>query len=136
MAIYMYGGVTYDSNTGTFYDAASGTTSDATEYDQFNIVNGAWGDPVSPDAAQIVDAAGQSNWSMVNDLLAQIPAAITGLTAFQLAQVNIERARRGQAPLNAAAYQPQVGVNLAPQTMQTVMMIALGLGALFLFARR
>lgn len=51
---------------------------------------------------------------------------------------NLERAKRGLQPLDAAAYAPRVNVGIPPQTEQTVKYIAwaaLGLGALYIFTQ-
>ncbi len=78
-------------------------------------------------------AAGNGGWlDTLNNLIQAAPQVVTGLTAYQLSQINIERAKRGQSPLTAAAYGPQVGVGLNAQTMNMVMMIAIGLGAVML----
>lgn len=80
-------------------------------------------------------AKSTSDFPTLASIVSAVPQLITGLTAFQLSQVNVERARRGLSPLNASAYGPQVGVTVAPQTMSTILMLAVGLGAVFLLSR-
>lgn len=55
--------------------------------------------------------------------------------------INLERVRRGQAPISAAylrAMQPQMGVNvgLSPQVKNLLIFGGLGLGAVYLLTRR
>lgn len=61
---------------------------------------------------------------------------VTAVNSIQLQQINLERARKGLAPLNPANYAPQVGLNLSAGTMNTIMIAALGLGAIMLLKRR
>lgn len=60
---------------------------------------------------------------------------VTAYNSFQLQQINIQRAQKGLPALNPAAYSPQVGLNLAPGTMNAIMYAALGLGAIMLLKR-
>lgn len=62
----------------------------------------------------------------------QIPNIVAGINAFELSQINLERARQGLPPLSAQAYGPQVSVGLSSQT---IMLIAIAIGALFLLKR-
>lgn len=62
----------------------------------------------------------------------QIPNLVAGINAFELSQINLERARQGLPPLSAQAYGPQVSVGLSSQT---IMLIVLAIGALFVLKR-
>jgi hypothetical protein len=67
----------------------------------------------------------------------QLLQAVGGaISAWQLNQINLERARTGKPPINAAAYGPQVGVGLNQQTMNMIIWVAVGLGAVMLFKGR
>lgn len=101
-----------------------------------SIVDSATGDPLGPyddlsalagDSLQIPDAwrnigaTGSSSSNGVLDQAAQLlPQIAAFITAEQLAQINIDRAKKGLQPLNTAAYGPQVGVSLSPQTQQYI----------------
>lgn len=52
--------------------------------------------------------------------------------AWEIAQLNIDRAKQGLPPINAAAYSPQVNVGLSTQTMW---LIGLGIAAAVLLRR-
>lgn len=84
-------------------------------------------------SASTVGVASNDWFDMVTKILPQIPGYIT---AYQLAQVNVERAQRGLPPLNTASYGPRVGVNFTPQTQQMLMFGIIGLVAVMLFTRR
>lgn len=60
----------------------------------------------------------------------------TGVSQFQLNQINLERAQRGLPPLSSSAVAPQVNVGLSPQVKQMLIYAALGLGAYLLLARK
>lgn len=75
-----------------------------------------------------------SDWtSLITKALPQLPAAIS---SWQLSQVNLARAERGLPALNAAAYSPQVGVGLTPQTSQMLTYGLLGIAALIFMSKR
>jgi hypothetical protein len=69
-----------------------------------------------------------SNW--LDDLTAALPKISAFVTAEQLAQINIERAKKGMPALNTSTYGPQVGVSLDPKMQKMIMYAALGLGGL------
>ena len=83
------------------------------------------------DALQAQQPPNDDGFSLTR-LLDQAPALVrdlyiakeTGDAQAKLLEINLERARRGQPPLDMAAYSPHaVSVGLAPQTQQ-----ALGIG--------
>ena len=84
----------------------------------------------SLDSATTFDLA-----TSAKDWLELAKQGITAFNSFELQQINFARARKGLAPLNPGAYSPQVGVNLAPDTMKMIMYGALGLGAIMLLKR-
>ena len=65
-----------------------------------------------------------------------IMKAIAALNAFQLSQINIERARSGKQPINTAAYAPSIGVGLTSGTSSMLLYGAIGIGALILFMKK
>lgn len=74
--------------------------------------------------------------SAVTDWPQLLQAVGGAVSAWQLNQINIARAQKGQAPINAAAYGPQVGVGLNQQTTNLIMYVAIGLGAVLLLNRK
>lgn len=74
--------------------------------------------------------------AMLRDLYV---AAQTGDYQAKLMEINLERAKRGQAPLDMQRYGPQVQVGVAPQTMTFAglgigTLAAIGIGAYILLA--
>lgn len=126
--------VTNSDGVTTFYDDSGNIV--GYHRDNETVVE-AYGDYM-PLASVVQGAAsGDSGWlDTFNNLVAQVPQIITGVTAYQLSQINMERAKRGQSPLNAAAYGPQVGVGLNQQTMQYLMYGAFGIAAVYLIGQR
>jgi len=101
-----------DTSTGEFTYTATGT------------------DPVTGAAS---NASSTDYLKMITDAL---PAVSAFFNAQQMAQINLARAQKGLAPLNAAAYGPQVGVSLNPQTQQFITYGLIGLAAFFLINKR
>lgn len=56
------------------------------------------------------------------------PKIITGLQAWQLSQINVQRAQSGLPPLNAALYAPGQSGFLANMSQQSMLLIAAGVG--------
>lgn len=90
---------------------------------------------VNASASDVQAAASSGLWGTVSDMIKQIPSLAAGLTALQIQQLNVQRAKQGLAPLNAAQYAPQVGVNLGASTMNMLLLAALGIGAVMLLKR-
>lgn len=80
---------------------------------------------------ELSDDSGGFDWQ---GMISSAPAMLkdlyiahqTGEAQSKLLEINLERARRGQTPIDSAAYAPQVNVGVAPQTMKTGAVIALG----------
>lgn len=98
--------------------------------------------------AAVPETAG--DWSFA-DIFKQAPAILrdlwTARTAAEyqdkLLEIQLERARRGQSPLDMQRYGPQVNVGVAPQTQRaaaigigTLALVGIGIGAALLFSRR
>jgi hypothetical protein len=92
--------------------------------------------PVNSPLADGVDGLGNAPLTWMEKLAAQLPAIAAFLNSQQLARVNVERAKRGQPPLNTGAYGPQVGVQLDPGTKQFATYALLGVGAFMLLNKR
>jgi hypothetical protein len=73
---------------------------------------------------------GPSDW--LTGIAAALPKISAFLTAEQLAQVNVDRAKRGLPALQTSQYAPQVGVGLDPGTAKLVMFGGIGLAAVIL----
>lgn len=73
----------------------------------------------------------QSTWSQIIEAGKQIlPAYYAAKTQEDIAQINLERMRRGQAPLPESylrAAAPQVRAGLSPDTQRMVMILGVGL---------
>jgi hypothetical protein len=82
------------------------------------------------------------NWGAVPTMLRDLLTASSQADySRKITEINLERARRGQPPLNPQAYAPRVLVGTTPETMRAAQIGAgtLALGALavaFLLARR
>lgn len=101
---------------GTSMDVATGSAIGATPVDAQS--------PAAPPAIP------QRDWL---DMLTKVlPQAIAGINAYQLSQINLDRARRNLPPLSAARYGPTVGVGLTGDTSKLLMYGALAVGAVFL----
>ena len=90
-------------------------------------------DWVDLDFGKTEDAASAWSWS---DLTKGAKDLLTAYNSVQLQQINIQRAQRGLPALNPQQYAPQVGVNLSSSTMNTILIAAVGLGAVMLLRRR
>jgi hypothetical protein len=74
--------------------------------------------------------------SFLSSLTSALPALSSFVTAEQLAQVNVQRAKAGLPALQASQYAPQVGVSIAPQTMTPILVGAAAIAALIIFRKR
>lgn len=81
-------------------------------------------------------AASNSDWGSVSEIIESIGTGakdvITALNAFQIQQLNIDRAKKGLPPLDPARYAPQVGINLSANTMNMLLIGMVGIGAVML----
>lgn len=125
--VYGASGEAYDPNTGLYMDV-NGNIIDPSQIAAQN----AGANYSDMQSAQV--AAQSGAWDTLNNMIAQIPTLVTGLTSFQISQLNIARAKKGLTPINASAYGPQVAVGLNPQTRNLVMYGALGIGAVILMS--
>jgi hypothetical protein len=64
-----------------------------------------------------------------------VKAVLTAAQAYQLQQINLERAQRGLAPLSAAQYAPTVNVGVNQDTQRMLMIGAIALGAVLLLSK-
>ncbi len=128
------GAIEWDYSTGQYY---STDPTDASEAFQLSQINSSLAN--LPSTPTITEAAASGNWSWLTDLINAAPDAIpkilTGLNAYEISQINLERARRNQPPINPAVYGPQVNVGLSAQTTQMLMWGAAGLAVLFFVSR-
>src|SRR5258708_7668315 len=89
--------------------------------------------PGSQDVPGVLTAAtsgAPSDW--LGAIAGALPKLSAFLTAEQLAQINIDRARQGKPALQTSQYAPQVGVGLDPGTAKLVMMVGLGLAGVII----
>lgn len=71
--------------------------------------------------------------SFLSSLVSALPSVSSFLTAQQLAQVNVQRAKQGLPALQTSQYAPQVGVNVAPATMNTLLIGAIAVAGILVF---
>lgn len=64
------------------------------------------------------------------------PKVMTGIQAWQLSQINVERARQGLAPLNAALYAPGQAGFMANMSQQGVMLLVAAGAAILLLGKK
>jgi hypothetical protein len=88
-----------------------------------------------PATAQQIDANMASGMSWVSSALKVAQSAILADSQRRLLNMQIERARNGQAPLDASQFGLGVNVGLSPQTLKMVG-LALGGAALLYFLTR
>jgi hypothetical protein len=74
--------------------------------------------------------------SFLTSITSALPALSSFITAEQLAQVNINRAKQGLPALQTSSYAPQVGVSIAPQTMTPIMIGAAVIAGLIIFRKK
>ncbi len=104
------------------------------------------GNSLSGLAADTVAPAGDTGSFLnnVTDILKSVLPAVAGVyTAKQLIDINIERAKQGQPPIEQSAIAPQVNVGIPPAQLDAITGVgkiaifgALGIGAMFLFLKR
>lgn len=82
-----------------------------------------------PSTAQQIDAAMQTGQSWISAALNVAQNALLADSQRRLLNVQIERARNGQPPLDSSQYGLGVNVGLSPQTMK---LVGLGIGAALL----
>ena len=80
-----------------------------------------------------VQSSQPSDW--LTAITGALPKVASFLTAEQLAQVNVNRAKAGQPPLQTSQYAPQVGVGLDSQTKTFITYGGIGVAALILFSK-
>lgn len=129
----VYGGdVVLDSEGNAYQLDEDGTIIAYTTQDGSTVIN----NTVAPDMDSPAAPSGMNPQQWAELLSKTIPQVIAGINAYQLSQVNIDRARRGLPALSANQYGPRVGVGLSGDTQKLVMFAALGLGAFMLLKRR
>lgn len=111
------GDLSYDTETGLYYDAATDSV-----IDPGTVAN---------------TAVANNDWGFLADIANVIPTIVAGLNSYQISQINIARAQKGMPLINAQALSPQVGVNvgLSSQTTKMLMWGAAGLAGVFLLSR-
>lgn len=96
----------------------------------------------SPTQGDYADSPGMANSWFQSFTESLIPLGEKILSLQQVKEINdanLDRAKRGLAPLDARAYAPQVNFGVAPQTEETMKYIAYGalaLGAFYVLSRR
>lgn len=80
--------------------------------------------------------AGVSSTDWVKLFTDAVPKVITGLQAWQLSQINVQRASQGLPPLNAALYAPGQAGFLANMSSQTLLLIAAGVGLFLVMGKK
>jgi len=93
-------------------------------------------DIAAPDTSSPPAPANINPADWINLLAQSVPKIIAGMNAYQLSQLQMDRARRGLPPLNAALYGPQMGVGLTPETSKMLLFGALGIGALLMLTKK
>jgi len=127
----------YSSASDSWYDPTTGQALPADAYTAYDLaINNGTVDPAVFDGTTVSTPAtgvASTDWvKLITTIAPSIPAYIT---AFQLSQVNVARAKAGMQPLNTAAYGPQVGVSLSPQTSQLITYGLIGFAAVFMLTR-
>ena len=127
------GGMQYDDVTGYVYDAYGDPigTADAVDWSGTTPIIST----VTTDVVAQAAAGDSTAMTILQSLIDNGVKIVSGINAYQLQQINIQRAKVGQAPINTAAYGPQIGVGLNQSTTTMIMMIAAGLGIILLMKR-
>lgn len=99
----------------------------------FTDVNGTYYD--ASNAAAPVKPATVSDTDWVKILSDVVPKVVASLNAWQLSQINIDRAKRNLPAINASAYGPQIGVGLTGGTSNMLLYGALAIGAIMLIKK-
>lgn len=103
-------------------------------------VEGAWQnaiDSIAPGAGQAVaQSVVPGDPDYVAKALSLAQAWVTTDAQRRLLNIQLERARRGEPPLDSSQYGLGVNVGLSPETLKTVGIAVLGIGALFLLTRK
>ena len=125
---YDASGNAYDSTTGALITDNSAPADTSTA----DIINRA----VSGDSTATTDvinraiAGDTSAMSMLDQIVAAAPKIAAALSAFQVQQINMQRAKNGQAPLSTA-YNPGFNIGLS----NTTLLVLAGLAAVLLLRR-
>jgi hypothetical protein len=90
---------------------------------------------VPPDTQSPSLPSGVPAASWLDALSSAAPKILAGLNAYQISQINIDRARRGLPAINAAAYGPQIGVGLNLGSSNLLLYGALAIGAMMLIKK-
>lgn len=92
---------------------------------------------IAPGITGIIDTHRAPGESWTDTLQRLLPILATTYQQKQLLDVQVERARNGQPPLDASMYAPGVQVGLSSDTTRTLMLLGgAALGVLFLMSRR
>lgn len=120
--------------SGGFRRGALSGLGDWEEYLDFTT-QGYEADPVY----SVAQASGPSWLDSINSLAGKIGSLVGTVTAAdaqrQLIDLNLERAKRGLAPISASAVAPQMNVGIAPDVKNLLVYGALGIGGAMLVSR-
>lgn len=90
-------------------------------------------------AASLPAASGGSWLDTLKSIGSDVGSIIGQVTAAdsqkKIVELNMERARRGLPPISSSSLAPQMNFGMAPDTRDTVVMIALGLGGAYLVSQ-
>lgn len=110
------GQVAYDASSGMFVIPTTGAT--------VGVPVGATGQNVSPGAPP--SGVNAQSWAAM--FTQAVPGVINGLQAWQLAQINVQRAQNGLPPLNTALYATGQSGFMANMSSNFMLYAALGIG--------
>lgn len=116
------GAIVQNPETGEFYDDGTGSNL-ATE------------PPGSTDIPGTLPSGSAQPSGWLDSITKALPGVSAFLTAEQLAQVNIKRAKAGQPPLQTSQYAPQVGVGLDQQTKSFITIGGLALAGFLILPK-
>ena len=130
--------IQYDDGSVLYVDdvtgAVIGSLDNTGQYQAYGITPTYGAISSSPMPASIPASATETDWlKMISEAA---PKVLQLWNAQQIAQVNIERAQRGLAPLNPAGYGPQVALTMPAGTQQMLLYGAIGLGAFMLLNKK
>jgi hypothetical protein len=88
----------------------------------------------APGVNQIIDSQKSVGENWYDSLARLLPTLAATYQQKQLLDVQVQRARAGQPPLNVSNYAPGINVGVNQDTQKLLVYAALGLGALFVFS--
>ncbi len=116
------GALVQNPETGDWYDDGTGS-----------VLVGPPAPDNIPGVLPEASSKGPSDW--ITGIVSALPKISAFLTAEQLAQVNIDRAKKGLPALQTSQYAPQVGIGLDPGPSKLTTLISIGIAGIIIVPR-